>query len=177
MDWKSKYYLYYKILQFAQENGIGVNTDLENFCSQMGWYLIPYPKDNLAVAMSISKDGFTIKDGNNFFIMYNPYLKKDCFERFRFTIAHEIGHIYLYHHIFVNNNILMHGTNKNSIWEQQADIFAQNFLLPLKYKKFYIENSLYEICKSFCVSKKMAITRINKMYEDELFIRKLNIKF
>lgn len=176
MNWKSKDYLYYKIMQFSYDNKIGVNTDLEKLCKEKNWYLIPYPADKFRTFMSISKDGFTIKDGNNFFIMYNPELKNKCYERYRFTIAHEIGHIYLYHHIYVDNYILMHSSDKKTIWEQQADIFAQNLLLPIKYKKFYKNNSHKIIKNTFCVSGEMIVTRLNKMYQDELFTRKLITK-
>lgn len=176
MNWKSKYYLYYKILQFASENKLDINPNLEMLCKSKGWILIPYPREKLSILKSISKDGFTVKDGNDFYIMYNPELKKSCYERFRFTVAHEIGHIYLYHHIYVNNNVLMNCGDKNLIWEEQANIFAQNLLLPVKYKDFYKTNDLGATCNKFGVSKKMAVTRLNKMFVDELFTRKATNK-
>ncbi len=176
LNWKSKDYLYYKISQFIATNDIGVNTDLEELCKDKGWHLIHYPKDKSETLKSISNDGFTIKDGNDFYIMYNPKLKKDCFERFRFTIAHEMGHIFMYHHIYVKNSVLMHGYDKNLIWEQQANIFAQNILMPIKYRDFYKNSSLRTICDKFCVSSQMASTRLNKLYKDELFSRRLNTK-
>lgn len=163
-------------MQFSHENKIGVNTNLEKLCKEKSWYLIPYPADKFQTLMSISKDGFTIKDGNNFFIMYNPELKNKCYERYRFTIAHEIGHIYLYHHIFVDDYVLMHCDDKKTIWEQQADIFAQNLLLPIKYKNFYKSNNQKVIKNTFCVSAEMIKTRMGKMYQDELFTRKLITK-
>lgn len=176
LNWKSKDYLYYKITQFIATNDIGANTNLEELCKNKGWYLIPYPKDDSETLKSISNDGFTIKDGNDFYIMYNPELKKECFERFRFTIAHEIGHIFMYHHVYVKNSVLMHGNNKHLIWEEQANIFAQNVLMPIKYKDFYKNNSFKTICDRFCVSSQMASTRLNKLYQDELFSRRLNTK-
>ncbi|MDU5436175.1 ImmA/IrrE family metallo-endopeptidase [Peptoniphilus lacydonensis] len=176
MNWKSKDYLYYKIMQFSHENKIGVNTNLEKLCKEKSWFLIPYPENKMETLKSISKDGFTVKDGNNFFINYNPQLKSECYGRYRFTIAHEIGHIYLYHHIYVDNYILMHSSDKKGIWEQQADIFAQNLLLPIKYKNFYKSNNQKVIKNTFCVSAEMINTRMGKMYQDELFTRKLITK-
>lgn len=176
LNWRSKDYLYYKIMQFSKDNNICVNTDLEKLCSQKRWHLLPYPKSDLKTLKSLSNDGFTVKDGNEFYILYNPELKNTCYERFRFTIAHEIGHIYLYHHIYVDNYVLMHSSDKKGIWEQQADIFAQNLLLPMKYKKFYNSNNIKIIKATFCVSSEMIVTRLNKMYQDELFTRKLITK-
>ncbi|MDU5377374.1 MAG: ImmA/IrrE family metallo-endopeptidase [Peptoniphilus lacydonensis] len=163
-------------MQFSHENKIGVNTNLEKLCKEKSWFLIPYPENKMETLKSISKDGFTVKDGNNFFINYNPQLKSECYGRYRFTIAHEIGHIYLYHHIYVDNYILMHSSDKKGIWEQQADIFAQNLLLPIKYKNFYKSNNQKVIKNTFCVSAEMINTRMGKMYQDELFTRKLITK-
>lgn len=176
LNWKSKDYLYYKILQFSYENKIGVNTDLEKLCQDKNWSLIPYPKHKMDVLKSISKDGYTVKDGNNFYINYNPELITKCYGRYRFTIAHEIGHIYLYHHIFVDDYVLMHCDDKKAIWEQQADIFAQNLLLPLRFRDYYKKNSIRTIQDKFDVSNEMARTRISKLYQDELFSRKLVTK-
>lgn len=172
MNWKSKDYLYYKIIQFYLENKIEPGIDLEDLCKSKGWHLVPYPKEKLQIFKSISKDGFTIKDNNDFFIFYNPELKESCYGRFRFTIAHEIGHIYLYHHIFVDDYVLMSGGDIKGIWEQQANIFAQNLLMPVNYKSFYRSNSTSSITEKFCVSSSMVNTRLNKLYKDELFIRK-----
>lgn len=93
MNWKSKDYLYYKIMQFFHDNKVKPNIDLEKLCKEKNWFLIPYPENKMETLKSISKDGFTVKDGNNFFINYNPELKSECYGRYRFTIAHEIGHI------------------------------------------------------------------------------------
>ena len=176
LNWKSKDYLYYKIMQFSYDNKIVANTNLEKLCKDKNWYLIPYPKEKMQIFKSISNDGFTLKDNNSFFIMYNPELKNKCYGRYRFTIAHEIGHIYLYHHIHVNDYVLMHCDDKKNIWEQQADLFAQNILMPIKYKNYYKNNNIKTIQKNFGVSHEMATTRINKLYQDELFSRKLATK-
>lgn len=176
MDWKSKDYLYYKILQFHIENDVRANIDLEALCKKNNWHLVPYPNKQLQTLKTISKDGFTVKDKNNFFIFYNPELKQNCYGRYRFTIAHEIGHIYLYHHLFVNNEILMYTDKKGAVWEDHANIFAQNALLPIKYKKYYKNNNTRDIQNKFNVSREMVITRLGKMYKDELFARKIIAK-
>lgn len=177
MNWKSKDYLYYKIMQFFHDNKVDANIDLEKLCKEKNWFLIPYPENKIETLKSISKDGFTVKDGNNFFINYNPELKSECYGRYRFTIAHEIGHIYLYHHIFVDDYVLMHCDDKKTIWEQHADLFAQNLLMPIKYKDYYKNNNTRVLQDKFGVSREMVNTRLSKLYQDELFTRKLITKF
>lgn len=176
LDWKSKDYLYYKIMQFCHDNKVEANIDLEKLCEEKNWFLIPYPKEKYQIFKSISKDGFTVKDGNNFFINYNPELKEKCFGRYRFTLAHEIGHIYLYHHIYVDDYVLMHCDDKKTIWEQHADIFAQNLLMPIKYKDYYKKYNNMDLQNIFGVSNEMVNTRLSKLYQDELFSRKLITK-
>lgn len=171
-NWKNKNFLYYKINQFFIENGEEVNINLERLCAKNGWNLISYPNEYMGLLKSISNDGFSIKWGNEYFIFYNPELKADCYERYRFTVAHEIGHIYLFHHIYVNDFLFMSNSGK-ALWEMHADTFAQNILMPLKYKTFYKNNNLSVIMNKFAVSKAMASTRINKIYEDEMFNRRL----
>ena len=164
-------------MQFFHDNKVEPNIDLEKLCKEKNWFLIPYPENKMETLKSISKDGFTVKDGNNFFINYNPELKSECYGRYRFTIAHEIGHIYLYHHIFVDDYVLMHCDDKKTIWEQHADLFAQNLLMPIKYKNYYKNNNTKVIQDKFGVSREMVNTRMSKLYQDELFTRKLITKF
>lgn len=170
LDWKSKNFLYYKINQFFIENGEDVNINLERLCLKKGWHLIAYPNEYMKLLKSISTDGFSIKMDDEYYIFYNPELKTRCYERYRFTVAHEIGHIYLFHHIYVNSFLFMSNSGK-AVWEKHADTFAQNILMPLKYKAFYKNNNLAVVTNRFTVSKTMAMTRINKLYEDELFNR------
>ena len=71
-----------------------------------------------------STDGFTMRHGKNYIIVYNdaphiPYARK------RFTVAHELGHV-----------VLRHQRNGEAE-ECEADTFARNLLAPrrlaLKY--------------------------------------------
>lgn len=164
-------------MQFFHDNKVEPNIDLEKLCKEKNWFLIPYPENKIETLKSISKDGFTVKDSNNFFINYNPELKSECYGRYRFTIAHEIGHIYLYHHIFVDDYVLMHCDDKKTIWEQHADLFAQNILMPIIYKDYYKNNNTRVLQDKFGVSREMVNTRLSKLYQDELFTRKLITKF
>ena len=57
-------------MQFFHDNKVEPNIDLEKLCKEKNWFLIPYPENKIETLKSISKDGFTVKDGNNFFINY-----------------------------------------------------------------------------------------------------------
>ena len=66
----------------------------------------------------ISPDGFTLRRGRQYIIIYNdaPYIPE---ARKRFTIAHEIGHYILAH------------IKDDDKEEQEADCFARNLLSPI----------------------------------------------
>jgi Zn-dependent peptidase ImmA (M78 family) len=59
--------------------------------------------------------------------------------RWRFTFAHEVGHLVLHYYIFENHNIILIDDDENTIFmseglakrlEIQANIFAENLLVP-----------------------------------------------
>lgn len=55
-----------------------------------------------------SEDGYTIYDGTNYTIAYNNTIKNRG--RIRFTLMHEIGHIYMNHLVDFEETILMRNT-------------------------------------------------------------------
>ena len=50
-------------MQFFHDNKVEPNIDLEELCKEKNWFLIPYPENKKETLKSISKDGFTVKDG------------------------------------------------------------------------------------------------------------------
>lgn len=81
------------------------------FCSMYGF------SHSELVAEYCSEDGFTLRDGSEYIIVYNddPSIGES---RRRFTMAHEIGHFVLRHR------------KKNDAEEREADCFARNLLAP-----------------------------------------------
>lgn len=78
-------------------------------------------------------DGAVEKEGNGFKIIVSPFQDE---KRERFTIAHELGHLFLYMGYRTNNELWEKQENNiyhrigNSEKEYQANEFAAAFLMP-----------------------------------------------
>ena len=90
-------------------------------------------KCNLAIVARClgSGDGYTVYNDSNFTIAYNDVSKPEG--RVRFTLMHEIGHIYLGHLTDFNKtqirrNELSRGEYR--VLENEANAFARNVLIP-----------------------------------------------
>ncbi len=93
--------------------------DIFQLLSQLGIRVIPYSSmtdECRQAALSQSVEGFKARDANrNFMVCYNDSRPAN---RIRFTLAHELGHIWLEH---------KHGTPEE---EAQANYFAGYLLSP-----------------------------------------------
>lgn len=174
MNWNSNYYLYTTINNFYKRAMIpNINKDnpnvapLENYIQKTRWKLIIYDDEKLK---EVSKDGFTIyKDGN-----YNIFISKleSKTKRNRFTLAHEVGHIVLNHHKLLKNNLIRFNENAKNIFEKQANIFAENILMPVHLvDKFKYEDD-DALSRIFEVSKSMIIVRKSHLDRDRYYIKK-----
>lgn len=85
-------------------------------------------------------DAVTLKNGKDNIVLYNDSIK-NCHRR-RFSIAHEIGHIYLEH------------SDDGEVSENQADAFASELLMPRVLIKYALECGMTsdDIRKLFSVS-------------------------
>lgn len=160
-EWMSKHTLYKMIHSFLLDNPDFIYTDIDIFCKSKGWNLIPYNNTNTEL-MLISKDGYTFYENNVFSIFYNKDMPKG---RQRFTIGHEIGHIILYHHLYVPSKILTNNQNRG-IWEYQADTFAQNILFPVEWVGNLKGQSVNNISMYLGVSREMINVRYKNLSED-----------
>ena len=92
-------------------------------------------------------------------------------QRQRFTLAHELGHIFLKHtrrDIYDSDEIRENGNNliskKKPPQETEADIFASELLIPYDHLKNYIAdmNNIDKLTGTFLVSKQaMTIAIMN----------------
>lgn len=89
-------------------------------------------------------DGAIQKDGDAFIVWISPFQDE---KRRRFTIAHELGHLFLHMGYLTNHELWEKQENKiyqrvgNSEKEYQANEFAAAFLMPKKeYFKVMNEN-------------------------------------
>lgn len=158
---------------FINENIMGFPIDPEKIIKRNKWGLISYSElarqNNLTISQIItslqSKDGYVIWDGLNYTIAYNDTILSPG--RIRFTLMHEIGHIYLGHLTDFEETILNRGglnKEKYKILEREANAFARNALSPpaiaqqmkTKFKNLTIDN----LISCFHVSYEAALVRL-----------------
>lgn len=169
-EWISKHTLYKMIHSFMLDNPDFIFTDIVSFCKSKGWNIIPYG-DSDTELLEISKDGYTFYENNQFSIFYNKDKPK---ARQRFTITHEIGHIILYHHLYVSSKILTNNRNRG-IWEYQADIFAQNILFPTDWAENLKDQKSDKVAKYLGVSKEMVNVRYKNLSDDLHWFNQIKI--
>lgn len=129
---------------------------IQNYCSIVGIDINNFYIDGFL------KDGCTIRWGDIFLILYNQDINNSG--RLNWTLAHEIGHIYLGH------------TKDGEIEEKEAHWFAAQLLMP-EYAIRYIEQklgSVFQLDLLFCfnVSKDAASNRLKSI--SKKYVRKLN---
>ena len=75
------------------------------------------------------KDASSVRRGDRYLILYNE--ERTDHLRFRFTVAHELGHIFLGHHEEAGTTgPISAGSALYRVMEQEADCFARNLLCP-----------------------------------------------
>lgn len=147
---------------------------------QKKWGLIPYSElmkqfqcDIKTVFRCLnSKDGFTEWDGFNYTIAYNDDIKLG--NRVRFTLMHEIGHIYLNHLIDFDATKIYRGSltsEENKVLENEANAFARNVLSPISMYLALKNKSSLNVSRTFGITETAAITRINLASQDVELIR------
>lgn len=103
--------------------------------------------------------GVSILDANKWYIVYDDTVSK---ERIRFTIAHELGHIFLGHPLELGYHARTIDIKKPEI-ERQADMFAIRLLVPACVVWGLNLHTVDEIQKEFHVSYAAAKARASRM--------------
>lgn len=172
MNWNTVKYLYSKTYDFINKVKPLISENypfivpVEFYVYKTNWKVIPYDDKKL---IEVSKDGFTVlKDGTyNIFIRnYDDKYKK----RMRFTMAHEIGHIVLDHHQILGGNLLTLDPRVKDYVEFQANVFAENVLMPVDLVLNIKDKSIENLSKKFNVSQKMAEVRMSHFDRDFKFL-------
>lgn len=104
--------------------------------------------------------GLSICSNNKWYIIYDDTNTK---ERCRFTIAHELGHIFLGHSLNASGMYRTVGTANKPEEEQAADMFAIRFLAPACVLKGLDLHTAKEIADTCCISMQAAQYRANRM--------------
>lgn len=145
-------------------------VDVKSIIHQKKWGLVEYSElmkqfhcnRSHVIHYLGSEDGFTIWDGYNYTISYNddPILGA----RTRFTLMHEIGHIYLHHLIDFDATKIYRGSltkQENKVLENEANAFARNVLVPTSMLQHLKNKDIYNIATQFGITPTAAQTRLD----------------
>ena len=91
----------------------------------------------------------------------------------RFTIAHELGHIFLEHHFLAGTDVLSRNyvpKQQYKEFENEANAFARNLLSPAPLAKMVVKNrefsDVMDVEKAFFITSTAAQTRIDFLKKD-----------
>lgn len=143
--------LYHAIVRFNRTYPHFCYLGAESFFSSLDIPLIPY-EERRKELIEISEDGFSFFDRGEYAAFIN---EKNLPTRQKFTIAHEIGHIYLGHHKALRAQALSYTSPENAKkqWETEANIFARNILIPVDAATRWKKYSNFEKATIFGVSE------------------------
>ncbi len=166
-----------KACEFLEEYAIrSFPFNVEKIICDSKWGLVTYSDlmkqfscdRNTVIRCLGSEDGYTQLDGINYCISYND--EERLGDRKRFTLMHEIGHIYLGHLIDFEATQLYRGSltkQENKVLENEANAFARNVLVPTTILRQLKNKSALNISKQFGITCKAAETRLIFFYKDE----------
>lgn len=166
-----------KACEFLEEYDIhSFPFNVEKIIHDSKWGLVTYSElmkqfscDRDTVIRCLgSEDGYTQLDDVNYCIAYND--EEQLGDRKRFTLMHEIGHIYLGHLIDFEATRLYRGSltkQENRVLENEANAFARNVLVPTTLLCQLKNKNASNISKQFGITYKAAETRLTFFYEDE----------
>lgn len=178
-------YCYKKSCEFLEEFKIkSFPINVMEIVHQQKWGIAPYSElmdkfqCNRQTVIHIlgSSDGCTIWDGTNYSIAYNDEQKLG--DRVRFTIMHEIGHIYLGHLLDFEATKIYRGSltkSENRVLENEANAFARNVLSPVSMYLTLKNKSVQNVAHTFGITTAAAEARIDFINRDVELIRHLKL--
>lgn len=92
------------------------------------------------------ESGLSLYDGQQWFVVFD---ETDSRQRRRFTVAHEIGHIFLGHALRAESRFARTFVKDKPIYETEADIFASRLLAPacvLWALNLHTADEIAEVC-------------------------------
>ena len=127
-----------------------------------------------------SSDGKTILDNGHYSIAYNDFKSTT---RIRFTIMHEIGHIYLNHLVDFEKTEMLRGgefvtrltKQEYKVLENEANAFARNVLSPISMYFTLKDKSIENVAWTFGLSIPAAETRVDLINADAQLVKNLNL--
>lgn len=116
-------------------------------------------RDSEVGELAPGEDGLSVHDGSRWYIVYDDRMTRS---HSRFTIAHELGHIFLSH--AARSGYRTDSPRRRSArHEYEADLFASRLLMPSCVIWGMGLRSAEEIERAFCVSRIAARARAARM--------------
>lgn len=176
------YFIKPKISEFIVKNNIkSLPVDPMKLIQNNGWTIRTYQfyarKHGISIKDIIdtfgSEDAFTVYEDGHYSITYNDKIISPG--RIRFTLMHEIGHIYLNHLPDFDQTVLARGglaDTEYELLEKEANIFSSEVLSPYPVLKILGWNQYNTIQKHCGLSKRAAISRAEQML-DTVFTKEM----
>jgi predicted transcriptional regulator len=146
---------------FAENVNLEPGEPLDSLVNSLGGEIVYLGFDD---ASKHDKESIKIEADGSFVIFLPPYTSE---ERDRFTIAHELGHLFLHFPIRSDATLGMAANRIGSkIEEWEANWFAAGLLMPEKVFRRVYENlagDIIKIAEYFRVSPTAAEIRVNKL--------------
>lgn len=125
-------------------------------------------KDSQAQELRSGEMGICVFDGTQWFIVYDDSLP---LEEKRFTVAHELGHIFLKHHLVAG----LHARTTDGIpqIESEANVFASYFLAPdcvLWGLNAHTADEIARFCEISAEAAGICAKRIAELYKNDMFL-------
>lgn len=141
-------------------------TNLEQICDQLGLKIHYHCTDGL-------EDSFMFLHRSTYHIVIaiSGYQARD-----RWSLSHELGHIVLGHcHLYsvdtLEKDVLT--DSERYILDREADIFAEELLMPIPWMENHKSSSINQLKKVFGVSKEAITIRRDNMFGKELMSNKV----
>lgn len=126
-------------------------------------------KDSQAHELRSGEAGISIFDGKQWFIVYDDLLPLG---RKRFTVAHELGHIFLGHPLVAGFHARTTG-GKLPQTESEANVFASRFLAPacvLWGLNVHAAADIAQICEISAEAAGIRAKRMSELYKRNKFL-------
>lgn len=126
-------------------------------------------KNSLVNELAPSESGISVRDGSQWFIVYDD---GDSIPRRRFTIAHELGHIFLGHELKKGYHTRTINLKKPES-EKEADMFAARLLAPacvLWGLDLHTTDEIQHVCNISYTAAQARADRMKILYERNKFL-------
>lgn len=126
-------------------------------------------KNSIVQKLTNGEIGTSVLSGDKWYIIYDDTMSK---ERARFTIAHELGHIFLGHPLKDVHHAQTIDTDKPRI-ETDADIFASRLLAPacvLWGLNLHTPEEIKEVCNISYQAAELRANRMRELYKRNKFL-------